>query len=66
MNAPHTPRDEIELWAAGVDPDTTQPRERPVPCLVCLKPTMHQAHGCDVHYVAPWAARQAMVNRGAR
>ena len=56
---PHPARDEIELVAAGVDPCSTQPRDRQVSCNVCDRLTMFQAGGCDRHYVAPWAARRA-------
>lgn len=48
----HTPADLAHFAALGIDPESTQPRERPVPCLACRRPTMNQAGGCDQHYIA--------------
>lgn len=43
----HTPLDYIYLV---VDPSTTQPRERQVPCTNCGRPTMNLRARCDAHY----------------
>lgn len=56
----HTERDFVELAAAGVDPESTQPREHPVGCFVCQRPTWHQAGRCDDHYVRPGAVDRAL------
>lgn len=57
----HTPADHATLTAAGIDPDTVQPRERPVPCAVCFRPTLNVAAGCDRpgHYQPPALALAA-------
>jgi len=55
----HTRLDHEALIAAGVDPSSTQPRERAVTCQVCGAWTANQAAHCDTHYVAPMAARRA-------
>lgn len=55
----HTRLDHDALIAAGVDPASTQPRERAVTCQVCGTPTANQAAHCDTHWVAPFAARRA-------
>lgn len=59
-SAGHTDRDLAELRDAGVDPASTQPRERAVECIVCRKRTFHQMGYCDRHYVAPDAVRRAL------
>lgn len=46
----HTPRDHADMIAAGIDPDTRQPRERAVPCAVCQRPTLNRAAHCDTHF----------------
>jgi hypothetical protein len=48
----HTRRDLDALTAAGVDPDTTQPRERAV-CCPCGSATFNQSGTCDRHYQPP-------------
>lgn len=53
----HTDADHQTLLAAGVDPDSTQPREHAVPCQTCHRPTWNVAAHCDLHYVAHPAAR---------
>lgn len=58
----HTPRDCHELAKSGVDPESTQPRERPVPCRACGHPTWHQAGGCDRHYLRPGACDRAELH----
>ena len=58
----HTPLDLEALVAAGVDPDSTQPRERPTTCQQCGRVTWNQAAHCDQHYVAPMAARRAVMS----
>ena len=58
----HTPLDLEALDAAGVDRDSTQPRERAVTCQVCGRVTWNQAAHCDAHYVAPFAARRAVAS----
>jgi hypothetical protein len=50
--AGHTRRDYDALVAAGVDPTTTQPRERAVRCW-CGRETWHQVGYCDEHYLPP-------------
>lgn len=55
----HTDRDHQALVDAGVNPDSTQPRERAVPCTVCGTPTRHQNAGCDDHYRPPARAVEA-------
>lgn len=58
MNASyHTVLDLHALRQAGVDPDSTQPREHAVRCTRCTSETWNQAGRCDAHYVAPAAAR---------
>lgn len=42
----HTRRDADELYAAGIDPATTQPREWPVRCL-CGVSTFNVSARCD-------------------
>lgn len=54
----HTGQDLVALIAAGVDPESTQPRERSVPCNVCGTPTRNQAGGCDRHYTPPASTRR--------
>ena len=58
----HTPLDLEALRSAGVDPDSTQPRERAVSCRQCGRVTWNQAAHCDQHYVAPMAARRAVAS----
>ena len=58
----HTPLDLEALDAAGVDRDSTQPRERAVSCRRCGQITWNQAAHCDQHYVAPMAARRAVAS----
>ena len=58
----HTPLDLEALIAAGVNPSSTQPRERPVTCQMCGRTTWNQAAHCDQHYVAPMAARRAVMS----
>lgn len=58
----HTRLDFEALVAAGVDPDSTQPRERPTTCQQCGRTTWNQAAHCDQHYVAPMAARRAVAS----
>lgn len=58
----HTAQDAAALIVAGVDPASTQPRERPVLCVSCGRPTMHQQARCDEHYRAPHAARRAVTS----
>lgn len=58
----HTRLDYEALIAAGVDPDSTQPRERPVTCTHCWQRTWNQAARCDEHYIAPNAARWAVTS----
>ena len=52
----HTRLDFEALVAAGVDPDSTQPRERAVSCRQCGRVTWNQAAHCDAHYIPPAAA----------
>lgn len=52
-NDTHTALDHAALQAAGTDPDTSQPRTRPVDCTVCHRVTWNLMRGCDNHYVAP-------------
>lgn len=52
----HTQRDFDQLVAAGIDPESTAPRERPIQCVVfvgCRCTTWNQAGGCDTHYLPP-------------
>ena len=58
----HTRLDHEALIAAGVNPSSTQPRERAVTCQVCGRVTWNQAAHCDQHYVAPMAARRAVMS----
>ena len=58
----HTPLDLEALDAAGVDRDSTQPRERAVSCRQCGQITWNQAAHCVQHYVAPMAARRAVAS----
>lgn len=58
----HTRLDHDALIAAGVDPASTQPRERAVTCQVCGTLTANQAAHCDAHYVTPVAARRAVAS----
>ena len=51
----HTPLDLEALRSAGVDPDSTQPRERAVSCRQCGRVTWNQAAHCDQHYIPPAA-----------
>lgn len=62
----HTERDFAELVAAGVDPQITQGREHAVRCAMCDRRTFHQEGRCDVHYIAPHAARRALARAGAQ
>lgn len=57
----HTTLDHQALVAAGVDPDSTQPRERPVTCQTCGRVTWNQAAHCDADYLPPSAVRFAAV-----
>lgn len=59
MDIEHTPLDAAALIAAGVPLDSTQPRERSVPCLWCRTPTLNQMAGCDEHWQEPGAVRRA-------
>jgi len=63
----HTPLDHAALIAAGVDPDSTQPREKAVTCQTCGRLTFNQAAHCDdrAHYVVPHAARFAELHSHA-
>lgn len=56
----HTRRDHDELRRAGVDPATTQPRERPVGCIACRALTANQAGFCDRHYQRPAVCDRAV------
>lgn len=58
----HTRLDHEALIAAGVNPSSTQPRERAVSCRQCGRVTWNQAAHCDAHYVAPFAARRAVAS----
>jgi len=58
----HTRLDHEALIAAGVNPSSTQPRERAVSCRRCGQITWNQAAHCDQHYVAPMAARRAVAS----
>ena len=58
----HTRLDHEALIAAGVDPSSTQPRERAVTCRRCGRLTWNQAAHCDAHYVAPFAALRAVMS----
>lgn len=64
LRSGHTERDFNELVAAGVDPDSTQPRERSVGCIACRKSTLNQSGYCDAHYVRPFAIDRAELDDG--
>lgn len=55
----HTDLDETALTLAGIDPDSTQPRERAVHCPVCGMQTWHLAGYCSNHHRQPAQARRA-------
>lgn len=61
-NQNHTPLDHAALVAAGVDPDTSQPRTRPVTCLWCRTTTWNLAACCDTHYEPPRRTRDRQNN----
>lgn len=61
MTGCHTPLDLAALVAAGVDPESTQPREHEVRCTFCAARTLNQMAGCDQHYRTPDAAVRAMA-----
>lgn len=46
----HTNDDLIDFEQNGIDPELTQPREHPVPCWACRRPTWNQGGGCSLHY----------------
>lgn len=52
----HTPADTAALTAAGIDPESTQPREHAVPCR-CGRRTLNLSGGCDRHYEVPVRAK---------
>jgi len=61
LDAFHADEQRIE---AGVDPASTQPREkRPTRCAACnTAGVWHQAGYCDSHYMAPAAVRRQLVS----
>lgn len=49
----HTQLDAAAFIAAGIDPETSQERDRPVPCTVCSRSTLNLRARCDAHYLPP-------------
>lgn len=59
----HTDTDLAYFAANSIDPEGTQPRERPVPCMTCKRLTFNQMGGCDAHYVERKGAAAATATR---
>lgn len=57
----HTTKDHLAFVQACVDPDSVEPRNRPVACHICLEQTWNLDGGCNSHYRRPAQAKTGAV-----